>query len=434
MLSCSRCGAKLPLLNRKVRFCSNCGLHRKGGRGKILSKVDTQDIQISKDNKSIIKESGTPERIKDYEISKYYDVQSLTQEKEFKVNKYITLKLEEYTTNIYVKEKLFRQCKFLLIEVPIEEITSFDEIESIDEAAEKLDSSLEDNETELPPETEFWGHCSNLQAWAENNYSTRLLHRNIAFPLLKQLTEVGDPLAKKVFKEEIAKRFTSGYIPVIKYLLFEGYLNNFNREERETLFSDPDIIPIITLDLRDRSLTVLPEHVTKFKLLQTLYLSRNQLMTLPESIGDLTSLLDLNLSGNQLKTIPESIGNLSSLKRLYLYSNKLTTLPESIRKLTSLQDLNLNNNELNTIPESIENLTSLLYLNLSDNQLKTIPESIGNLTSLLDLNLSGNQLKTIPESMIKLKSLQTLHLSGNQLKTIPESIVILEQRGVKIYE
>ena len=67
-------------------------------------------------------------------------------ENEFKVNKYITLKLEDQITNIYVKGDLFKQCKFLLINILIDKISLFDEIESIDEAAEKLDRSLEGND------------------------------------------------------------------------------------------------------------------------------------------------------------------------------------------------------------------------------------------------------------------------------------------------
>lgn len=53
----------------------------------------------------------------------------------------------------------------------------------------------------------------------------------MAFPLLKKLTEVGDPQAKKVFKDEIAKRFSSGYLPVMKYLVNGDYLNYLNTEE-----------------------------------------------------------------------------------------------------------------------------------------------------------------------------------------------------------
>jgi hypothetical protein len=173
--------------------------------------------------------------------------------KEFKVNEFIILKLEEEIiseeeglretkTNIYVKGELFRQCSFLLINIPIEEMTSFDSIESIDEAEERLGTSLEEGnesfEYKIPPKTEFWGHCSNIQVWAENNYDTRLIHRYLAFPLLKRLTEVGDPVARRVFKEEIAKRFTSCYLPLIHILLFEGYLDYLSEEELGTVFSE----------------------------------------------------------------------------------------------------------------------------------------------------------------------------------------------------
>jgi len=172
--------------------------------------------------------------------------------REFKVNEFITLKLEEeivveeedlreIKTNIYVNGKEFRQCSFLLIEIPIDEQITLDQIESIDEAEERLGTSLEDDDElfryKIPPETAFWGHCSNLQAWVENSYNTRLLHRNLAFPLLKRLTEVGDPVAKRVFKDEIAERFASCYIPVIHFLLLGDYLEYFSDEELETLFN-----------------------------------------------------------------------------------------------------------------------------------------------------------------------------------------------------
>ena len=109
---------------------------------------------------------------------------------EFKVNEYITLKLEHGETNIYIDYKLFIQCKFLYLDIPIDKISSFDEIESIDEAAERIGQKVKQTEEkQIPTEVEFWGHCSNLQVWAENNYDTRLLHRNLAFPLLKTLAD-----------------------------------------------------------------------------------------------------------------------------------------------------------------------------------------------------------------------------------------------------
>ncbi len=129
---------------------------------------------------------------------------------EFKVNEHITLKLEDRKTHIYVAGKLFRQCKYLLLEIPINEVDSFNEIQSIDEAAEKLDHKMENELTPellIPPEVEFWGHCSNLQAWYEQNYDSRLLHSNLAFPLLRKLTDIGDPLASKYLRKILSSVF-----------------------------------------------------------------------------------------------------------------------------------------------------------------------------------------------------------------------------------
>lgn len=169
--------------------------------------------------------------------------------RKFQVNEYLSLRLEEEDTIIYVGGELFRQCKFLLLTIEIDEIQSLADIESIDEASERLDKSQEYSDLKvvgIPPEIEFWGHCSNLQVWYENDYDTRLLHSSLAFPLLKRLNEVGDLLARKVFKEEIAKRFSASIPRVMFYLLEEKYLNFLNHEEIDLLLSsvkekDPQI-------------------------------------------------------------------------------------------------------------------------------------------------------------------------------------------------
>ena len=81
----------------------------------------------------------------------------------------------------------------------------------------------------------FWGHCSNVQAWAEHDYDTRLIHSNLAFPLLKKLSKAGDPMAKRVFKEEIAKRYSSGIASVRTFLQEAGYLKFLSPDELASL-------------------------------------------------------------------------------------------------------------------------------------------------------------------------------------------------------
>lgn len=161
--------------------------------------------------------------------------------KEFPINKYITLKLENHRTVIYVKRKPFRQCTILILNIPIAIVSDIDDIQSIDELADNQNNFIDDSSSGsnlIPLDVIFWGHCSNLQAWYEHDYNTRLLHRNLSFPLLKRLTEVGDHLAKRVFKEEIAKRFRSNHHQTREYLLNEGYLDYLNQEEIDIIISD----------------------------------------------------------------------------------------------------------------------------------------------------------------------------------------------------
>ncbi len=204
-----------------------------------------QFVSVVKDAELIIKERTTDW----YQDKGEYDIEIIElwkpppPSKEFRVNKYITLKLSyNDKTVIYVNGEKFRQCHYLMVEISLEKFKSkrFNNIDSIDDLEEDPDMddySLEfaGDESPLPAYAEFWGHSSNLQAWSELGYDTRVLHRNLAFPLLKKLTEVGDKKAQKVFKEEIARRYKSGNKAVKEFLKVEGYLDFLNKDELSIL-------------------------------------------------------------------------------------------------------------------------------------------------------------------------------------------------------
>ncbi len=175
--------------------------------------------------------------------------------KKFLINDFLTLKLVTGKTYIYVNGKRFNQCKFLMLNIPKEETKKLDKIGSIDEVADILGwkndgqigvkyDSFDDKyillgvkEVKLDPESEFWGHCSNLQVWYEHNYDTRLLHSTLAFPLLQKLAEVGDPVAKKVFQEEIIKRYESGNPNIHTYILKNRLLEYLDKEKKINLIN-----------------------------------------------------------------------------------------------------------------------------------------------------------------------------------------------------
>jgi len=73
--------------------------------------------------------------------------------------------------------------------------------------------------------------------WVENEYDSRLLHSNLAFPLLEKLAYFGDSLAERVIKEEVAMRLMNGTFSTVRYLLIEGYFDLLREEEVQTMIS-----------------------------------------------------------------------------------------------------------------------------------------------------------------------------------------------------
>lgn len=376
---------------------------------------------------------------------------------EFRINKFLTMKLEEGKSLIYVSGKRFRQCKFLILNIPVEEVSSINEIKSIDEAAEMLNPSLKHppesekiRKDEIPtykilPEEEFWGLCSNLQVWHEHGYNTRLLHANLAFPLLKKLADVGDPQAKRIFKEELAERYNSGVESVREYLRRTYYISYLSLEEFLSMIEDQseyDAVKqlttelvrtdnldidikkgkVIKIRLQVQKLKEVPEHIRKLLSLEHLILSYNLLEELPEWIGDFQNLKVLEATNNRLKRFPDSIGELKLLEILKARNNELVDLPETLGKLKSLKTLELYKNKLENIPDSIGNLSNLETLNLNQNRIEILPESIGNLKKLKDVLISDNHLRSLPEVIGNLKNLEGLFLGSNNLKNLPESI------------
>ncbi|MFX0072039.1 MAG: tetratricopeptide repeat protein [Candidatus Hermodarchaeota archaeon] len=149
---------------------------------------------------------------------------------EYKINQYITLKLENGDSNIYVQDDMLIQCRYLLLSEMKSSNLKINQFNSIDVAEEYFKNSSESS-TIISKEIEFWGHCSNIQAWAENNYNTKLLDKSIAFPILRKLHKIGDSDASKVFKKEIRKRIKSNFLPVVLYLIENAYLRIFSDSE-----------------------------------------------------------------------------------------------------------------------------------------------------------------------------------------------------------
>jgi hypothetical protein len=164
-----------------------------------------------------------------------------SEEREFKINEYLTLKLIRGQTVIHVDDKPFHQCKYLLLNLTQKDFAEFEHIDSIDEAFEiynKMDKNHETEHDLIDPVSEFIGHSSNLQAWYENDYDLRILHSSLSIPLLKKLAFLGDKMAIIRLKESIATRIATKNFNTIIFYLNEEYLKLFSNEELEVMFEE----------------------------------------------------------------------------------------------------------------------------------------------------------------------------------------------------
>lgn len=154
----------------------------------------------------------------------------------FEINKDIKLALIGKKTCIFVGDKKISHCKFLLISKPLSDVK---ECTSMDQVINNLDGKMERRKYRriVPSDEVFWGHCSNIQAWVENDYDSHLIHSDLGFPILKALKNVGDQKASSILKENILTKFKEHDIYGICFLLENKYLKNiFPDISKEELF------------------------------------------------------------------------------------------------------------------------------------------------------------------------------------------------------
>ena len=402
-------------------------------------------------------------------------------EKEFKINNFLILRLENHKTIIYIANRRFIECKFLLINIPIKKIEMTGKIKSIDDAEERLDKSMEKNyarNLEISYDEEFWAHCSNLEAWAEYDYDTRILHRNLAFPLLKALTEAGDQKAKKAFEEEIALRMDDGDLKVIAYLLEEGYVRQLEREAQELFFYESHALirkniqtalkiedstrkyALLTLkglvELGDetakkisieefnnkRKRNNLSEYDLIVKEKYYKYLDRETMLNIllenidAKAIHKLDIIVDqrwlefkakLNYETLTVEKYPNSFRKESlTLNPNIIYNSKITLDSYEFEvmdnRVTNLSLCAPTEFKLLTFPEPLLELIALQKLDLSFNLIAEIPESLAILRKLRLLNLNFNYIRILPESIGELELLERLELRCNKIEKIPNSI------------
>ncbi|KKK73122.1 hypothetical protein LCGC14_2896990, partial [marine sediment metagenome] len=105
----------------------------------------------------------------------------------------------------------------LIISIPTQDIEGWDGYDSIDEIIKATGKTEVDRKAfQISAEEEFWGHCSNIQTWVENNYDYRILDSQLSIPII---TEILKGLLSKRNKENFRKFFMKVVVSLDDYII-----------------------------------------------------------------------------------------------------------------------------------------------------------------------------------------------------------------------
>lgn len=172
------------------------------------------------------------------------------------------------------------------------------------------------------------------------------------------------------------------------------------------------------LDLRQNSISRLPEGLSELIRLRILNVTENEFTSLPfESLSQLP-LTQLLAAKNKLTgtLVPEGVDELLRLQILDVTSNALTSLHGSMNlKLPSLHQLSCSANRLASLP-NMTTWQSLHTVSAEDNSIAAIPEGFVELPKVKNVDLSGNDIKVLDDRIGGMESLDIFRISGNPLR------------------
>ena len=258
-----------------------------------------------------------------------------------------------------------------------------------------------------------------MQAWVENNYDTDILHRNLAFPLLKILSKEGDKIAKQRFREEIARRYKYGGWNVQAYLFREKYTDYLTND---------DMLSGVFIPEEASFMAKIFESGSKYRLIPMFGLLDGQIRDATKFISlknGRIKQLEFEIK-NKLHRVPSEIENLKALERLHIYigSHADNIFGEEF-KTESVRNLTIICNAADiTIPDLFcyfPNIFLLRIKGINSKDIVRLDDSFKNLVLIKGIN--GKPIVRLENSLKNLKKLEFLELHNVSLDELPDMIV-----------
>ncbi|KAJ5480936.1 hypothetical protein N7539_006830 [Penicillium diatomitis] len=173
-----------------------------------------------------------------------------------------------------------------------------------------------------------------------------------------------------------------------------------------------------SLDLRNNTLTRLPDEMVNLTSLKVLDVGENQFSSLPFDALSKLPIKTLNAPKNQLQgtLIPSTVDQLPDLQALNVASNSLDSLAGNDQlSLPNLHSLVVNVNRIKKLP-CLTTWQSLSTLVAGDNRLEEIPNGFVDLKGIRAADFSGNHLTRVDERIGLIVSLSNFSISNNPLR------------------
>ena len=184
---------------------------------------------------------------------------------------------------------------------------------------------------------------------------------------------------------------------------------------------------LVTFDLKNNKLTVLPEEIFLLKSIKILDISNNDLQNLPSELGLMKNLGKMQVEGNPLRSIRMAIrqGGSEVIKK-YLASR---ISAEEIEKVgNQASQAQPNDPKARLIKQ--EYFDKGVGGNAS--KITLLIRQLKNTNGDLDLRDKNLRIEDFTEDVLKVDKVKTLDLSGNQLTRIPPHVDALRPASLKV--
>ncbi|XP_066481083.1 leucine-rich repeat-containing protein 40 isoform X1 [Tiliqua scincoides] len=154
--------------------------------------------------------------------------------------------------------------------------------------------------------------------------------------------------------------------------------------------------PVTTVNFSKNHLTEIPPRIVELKeSVCDISFGFNKLSSISLELCMLHRLTHLDVRNNSLTSLPDEMEALTGLQIINLAFNRFKMFPGVLYRIPTIETVLLANNQVGSVdPLHIKNMDKLGTLDLQNNDLLQIPPELGNCVNLRTLLLEGNPFRT----------------------------------------